>query len=121
MNFLLAFVSAFALCAINAWMPPTFYLYDPLASMARISISLNYAFGIFNLIPLPPLDGSKMIEAFLPFKLARKYESFAQYSFFILLALLWTGAFSVLSYPIFFCSNFTFFVVKSLFRMAGLS
>ena len=47
--------------------------------------------GIFNLIPLPPLDGSKIIESFLPLKLARQYETIAKYSFFILIALMLTS------------------------------
>lgn len=107
MNFMLAIVSAFAFCSIHAWVPKTFYLYEPLVAMAYVSVSLNYALGIFNLIPLPPLDGSKMIEAFLPYEAARKYEALARYSFFILIALLMSGAFSLLSYPIRFCSNAT--------------
>jgi len=115
MNFLLAFVSAFACCAILTWMPPTFYLHEPLLRMAMVSISLNYALGIFNLIPLPPLDGSKIVESFLSYELTRKYESVAQYSFFILMALLFSGALSLLSYPIHFCSEVTLRLVGYLF------
>ena len=55
--------------------------------MADVSISLNYALGIFNLIPLPPLDGSKIIESFLPSKPPASTSRIAQYSFFILMAL----------------------------------
>jgi Zn-dependent protease len=115
MNFLLAIGSAIAFCSIHSWVPRTFYLYEPLVAMAYVSVSVNYALGIFNLIPLPPLDGSKMVEAFLPYELARKYENFARYSFFILIALLMTGWISVLSYPIRFCSNLTLFAVSYLF------
>jgi Zn-dependent protease len=115
MNFLLAFLSAAAFCALNAWVPRTFYLYEPLLGMSFVSVQLNYALGIFNLIPLPPLDGSKMIEAFLPYPLAQKYEALAQYSFFILMALLLSGALSVLSYPIRFCTEMTIALVSKLF------
>jgi len=83
--------------------------------MSVVSVSLNYALGIFNLIPLPPLDGSKIIEAFLPYEAAKKYESITQYSFFILMALLLSGALSVLSYPIHFCSETTIVLVSKLF------
>jgi Zn-dependent protease len=117
MNFLLAFVSAAIFCALRLWVSPDFYLYEPLIAMSYISISLNYALGIFNLIPLPPLDGSKMIQSFLSYEATRKYESIARYSFFILMALLLTGAFSVLSYPIRFCSNITLYIMASLFRL----
>lgn len=118
MNFLLAVTSAFVFCAIQAWVPNTFYLYEPLVGMAYVSVTLNYALGIFNLIPLPPLDGSKIIEAFLPIEAARKYESITKYSFFILIALLMSGAFRFLSYPIMFCANVTLFLVSSLFGLS---
>lgn len=120
MNALLALFSAAVFCAISRWMPESFYLYEPLEAMAYTSISLNYALGIFNLIPLPPLDGSKIIESILPYRAAQKYEQVAQYSFFILMALLLTGAFSVLQYPIQFLSNFTLYIMAKLFQLPGV-
>jgi Zn-dependent protease len=120
MNFLLAVLSAAAFFAIQAWLPRSFYLFDPLVAMAYVSVSLNYALGIFNLIPLPPLDGSKIVEAFLPYSAAKKYETLAQYSFFILMALLLSGALSVLSYPIRFCTEMTLYFVSQLFGISAL-
>lgn len=120
MNFILAFVSAGVFCALRLWMDPEFYLYEPLEKMAVISVSLNYALGIFNLVPLPPLDGSKIIEAFLPIELARKYESLSRYSFFILMALLLTGAFSVLAVPIRFCTAATLIIMERLFGLPSI-
>lgn len=119
MNFLLAFLSAIVFFALYTWVPETFYLHEPLIKMAYVSISLNYALGIFNLIPLPPLDGSKIIEAFLSPKATQKYEALAQYSFFILMALLLTGAIQILSYPIQFCSNATLVLVGYGFQLLG--
>jgi Zn-dependent protease len=115
MNFILAISSAIIFCAIESWVPKTFYLYEPLVRMSIISVSLNYALGIFNLVPLPPLDGSKMIEAFLPARLAQKYESLTRYSFVILIALLLSGALSFLSYPIRFFSEKTLILTSMLF------
>jgi Zn-dependent protease len=117
MNFLLAVLSAFVFFAIRSWVPSDFYLYDPLMGMAYVSVSLNYALGIFNLIPLPPLDGSKVVESFLSLNATRKYEAITQYSFFILMALLLSGALSVLSIPIRFCSNATLILVGAIFGM----
>jgi Zn-dependent protease len=119
MNVLLAFVSAAIFCSIALWMPEDFYLHDPLEAMAYVSISLNYALAVFNMIPLPPLDGSKVVESFLPLHLARKYESVAQYSFFILMALLLSGAFSLLAGPIQFLANFTLYAMARLFQFPG--
>jgi Zn-dependent protease len=120
MNFFLALLSGAAFAAIRAWVPEDFYLFEPLLAMAVASVTINYALGIFNLIPLPPLDGSKMIQSFLSLEATRKYEAIAQYSFFILLALMWTGALSVLSYPIVFARNLTLFGASRLFGLPDL-
>lgn len=120
MNVLLALVSAALFCALELWMPADFYLTEPLATMAYVSVTLNYALAVFNMIPLPPLDGSKVVEAFLPLEAARKYESIAQYSFFILMALLLTGAFSVLAYPIKYCANMTLYLMGRVFQLPGI-
>jgi Zn-dependent protease len=98
-------------------MPPTFYLFEPLAVMARVSVSLNFALGIFNLVPLPPLDGSKIVESFLSLEATRKYEQLAQYSFFILMALLISGAFSILEYPIRMSSGLTLVLMGRIFGL----
>ncbi len=117
MNFFLAFIFSFAFCGIRKWVSPEFYLYEPLIAMTYVGVSLNYALGIFNLIPLPPLDGSKIIESFLPYELARKYEQLAQYSFFILMALLLTGALNVLGYPIKFLADITLYIAARIFQL----
>lgn len=118
MNFLLALVSAAIFSAIRKFMPPDFYLAEPLLAMAYASVPLNYALGIFNLIPLPPLDGSKMIESFLSPAATRKYEKLAQYSFWILIGLLLAGAFTVLTYPIRYATAFTLTLFELLFGLS---
>lgn len=119
MNVILAILSAIAFMAMNIWVPKTFYLFEPLVAMTMISVSLNYALAVFNLLPLPPLDGSKIIESFLSYNATRKFEALNQYSFFILLALLWTGALSVLAIPIRFLTNLTLYGVADLFHLLG--
>lgn len=121
MNFILAISSAAAFCTMIRFMPHDFYLYEPLVIMAKVSVSLNFALGIFNLIPLPPLDGSKIIESFLSIEATRRYERLSQYSFFILMALLMTGAFSLLEYPIRFSTGFTLLFMARLFGIPDLA
>ncbi|MBI2711326.1 MAG: site-2 protease family protein [Bdellovibrio sp.] len=115
MNFILAVLSAFFFFGIYTWVPKTFYLYEPLIQMAAVGVQLNFALGIFNLIPLPPLDGSKVVSIFLPYEAARKYEALTQYTFFILMGLLLTGALNMLAIPINLCTNITFALVGLLF------
>lgn len=50
-------------------------------------ITINLALAFLNLVPIPPLDGSKILQAFLPENLAMSYEKVAPYGFIILLAL----------------------------------
>ena len=51
-------------------------------------IYLNVALGIFNLLPIPPLDGGNIIYSFLPDKIADKYDYYLRkYSIFLIIAL----------------------------------
>lgn len=53
-----------------------------------LGTQLNAVLGFFNLIPVPPLDGSHILAWFLPRDLARRFEQSAQYGMFILLGLI---------------------------------
>jgi len=51
----------------------------------------NVSFGIFNLIPIPPLDGSHVLKGLLGKRLPAFYSEFESFGMIILLVLLWTG------------------------------
>lgn len=61
---------------------------------------INVVLGVFNLMPIPPLDGSRIIMGLLPGRLASSYASIEPYGFIILMALIWMGAFSNLIWPV---------------------
>jgi Zn-dependent protease len=115
MNVLLAVLSAAVLCALTRWVPRDFYLSEPLTKMAGTSIILNFWLAAFNLIPLPPLDGSKILESFLSYNATRKYEAIAPYSFFILMGLLLSGALTFLNSPIMAATSTTIGLMAQLF------
>jgi len=113
-NVLAAFVCAVGLCLMVRFASPDFTFFKELSTMLQVGVYINFALGLFNLIPLPPLDGSKMIESFLSYPAMQKYERIGRFSFFILIALMFTGAFSVFMAPINFCSNLTLLAAAKL-------
>ena len=73
--------------------PDNFFF--PLTALIQDFILINAILAIFNLLPLPPLDGAAVVGGFLPDDLGEKYEEFiAPYGLFILLFLFWTGVLS---------------------------
>jgi Zn-dependent protease len=56
--------------------------------MLKYSIFINFILAVFNLIPLPPLDGSKMVSSFLKGEALRKFEALAAYTPFIFLGIM---------------------------------
>lgn len=84
-NFALAAAAALIFHLLNA-LPQTFPAL--LGSLLRFAVLINLVLGIFNLFPIPPLDGSKILLSQLPYNLARQYQKIEPYGFLILLILL---------------------------------
>jgi len=63
-------------------------------------LMLNIALGVFNLIPVPPLDGSHVLEELLPPGMSAAYEQIRPYGFILLYALLLLGVFTAIFNPI---------------------
>lgn len=71
-----------------------------LIDMAYFGIAINLILGVFNLLPLPPLDGSRVVSALLPNHLAYEYNKLERYGLFILVGLLFLGVFERVILPI---------------------
>jgi Zn-dependent protease len=69
-------------------------------SVAEAGIQLNIMFALLNLLPILPLDGGRMLASLLPDKLSYAYSRLEPYGFFILIALVLTGALSWLLGPL---------------------
>lgn len=77
MNFFLAIVLTLIYCLVYKIASITFLqsqIGTIIMLMLNIAISINVGLGVFNLIPLPPLDGSKVIKPFLPFNTREWFE-----------------------------------------------
>ncbi|MCL4367488.1 site-2 protease family protein [Patescibacteria group bacterium] len=58
------------------------------ASVLQFAVNINLVLAVFNLLPIPPLDGSKILMSFLPPKLAAAFAAWERYGIIILL-LMW--------------------------------
>ena len=63
-----------------------------LGQILAFTVLINLALGLFNLLPIPPLDGSKALLSQLSYNLARQYQQLEKFGFLILFLLLYTGA-----------------------------
>ena len=91
MNFILAIIFTLIYCAIYkfagiAFMTSTVGMV--ILMLLSSTISINIGLGVFNLIPLPPLDGSKIIMPFLPYK-AKEFFVNNEQIFYIVFVLIW--------------------------------
>ncbi len=73
-----------------------------LTSILLYTIMINLILAIFNLIPVPPLDGSKVLAGFLPDSMADKLMRLERYGMIIVLVLVFSGIFSKLVLPVFY-------------------
>lgn len=65
---------------------------------ATLGALINLILAIFNMIPIPPLDGSRLVAALLPTRMAVQYLSIDRFGFIIIFGLLWLGAFRIVYY-----------------------
>jgi Zn-dependent protease len=86
----------------------------PLIYSGVAGISINLVLALINLLPIPPLDGSRILTGILPGYWAWQYNRLERYGFIILLLLLYTNLLgAILAYPIFITQ-------KVFFSIAGL-
>ncbi|MCL1790308.1 MAG: site-2 protease family protein [Peptococcaceae bacterium] len=81
------------------------------------AIMINLWLAAFNLIPLPPLDGSHILKSFLSTRAYYKFSQYEQYSFIIVLVLLMTG---ILSKPIMFISDGLYSLITFPYELLGI-
>jgi len=84
---------------------------SPLIGLMGIIVYLNILLGLFNLIPIPPLDGSWILFKFLPASAEKVRIFFQQYGLFILIFLLFSGVL----YGLYFIINMLFYLITGTF------
>ncbi len=81
-------------------------IFETLQIFSAVAIQVNLMLAFFNLIPIPPLDGFRIIQGFLSHSAASKLESFAPQANILLLILLVSGGLKILGAPIMICFRF---------------
>jgi Zn-dependent protease len=76
-------------------------LIRPLTTLFQYLIFLNISLAIFNLLPFPPLDGSKVLGTFLPASFQPALQMLEQFGFLILMVLIYLGVLRVIMKPVF--------------------
>ena len=98
MNLLLGFVAFYVMLLINAHRLDVSQITYTIIQMIFV---YNVNFAIFNMLPIPPLDGSHILRNLLPPDLAYRYPSIERYSILIMIVFIATPILSVVLMPLF--------------------
>lgn len=86
-----------------------------LVVMSKVGVQINLVLMVLNFIPIPPLDGSRVVASLLPPRLAYRYNQLEPYGFFILIALLAFGVLSTVLFPV------VMILTRALLSLFGIS
>lgn len=114
-NIILMLLSAILLALVLTKVSVEFSYFNIIRDMLSTAVTINVLLAVFNLIPFPPLDGSKMVSAVLDYNSARKFEELQRYSFVFLLVILFTPVISWIMAPAIFASNLLVNIFVHLF------
>ncbi|MFR5876745.1 MAG: site-2 protease family protein [Eubacterium sp.] len=90
-NLIMAFVSIFIYYLLSAVLTSYNLFTALLLNFFYFSAYINVSLGVFNLIPIPPLDGSKILASVLPDRIYYKYMMYERYVMIALMVILFTG------------------------------
>lgn len=90
-NFILAVLAGIGMALIRNYGSSQMSILVPAYEILQTILVINIVLPVLNLIPIPPLDGSRVVYYLLPRELAIQYDKIGTYGFIIIFALLFTG------------------------------
>jgi Zn-dependent protease len=95
-----AFIILKVMLMTNAFASIPQSIREPVFLLLSFFLTMNVSLAIFNLLPFPPLDGSKILETFLPASARPMLEMMEQFGFVILMILIYIGFFDAIMRPV---------------------
>lgn len=90
-NFILAIIAGIGMLLIRNFATSDMSVLIPVYQILQTVLVINIVLPVLNLIPIPPLDGSRVVYYLLPRDLAIQYDKIGMYGFIIIFVLLFTG------------------------------
>jgi Zn-dependent protease len=98
-NLLLAIASAVSYGLTLRWAPNTLEANPGLHHFLLFAVGINVALAVFNMLPVPPLDGSRVVEGLLPYRMRGMWESVVRFSPLLLIGVVFFGR-GIISVPV---------------------
>ena len=96
----IAFVILKVLFRTGAYFTMSDSTQEPVGLFLEYLLLMNISLAVFNLLPFPPLDGSKVLETFLPDSMQPILATLEQYGYLILMVLMYMGFFGAIMRPV---------------------
>jgi Zn-dependent protease len=118
-NIILAFVCMLMYGIALRFFPHVFVEHEALQALLTYSVGLNISLAVFNALPIPPLDGSRIVDGVMPYRYRDGWERFARFAPLLLLGMIvFPGSLSFMSGPMRFIGGT---IERTAMWMVGLS
>ncbi|MCK6591570.1 MAG: site-2 protease family protein [Polyangiaceae bacterium] len=98
-NIILALLATVITALLIRFQPDLLAAYPAVSYLLGIAIQMNVALAIFNLLPIPPLDGSRVVDGLVPYRYQGTWEKLTRFAPLLLLGVILSGGF-ILAGPI---------------------